>query len=71
MAFEADLSWYMAGTYVSSIYIMYDVLLEAYVLDVLVNEFGISLSYILGHVFGELTRWFCCTSLMIHSLIYS
>jgi hypothetical protein len=34
MFFEENLSWYMAGTYVSSIYISYDVLLEAYLLDV-------------------------------------
>jgi hypothetical protein len=34
MVVEADLLWYMAGTYVSSIDISYDVLLEAYLLDV-------------------------------------
>jgi hypothetical protein len=71
MVFEADLLWYMAGTYVSSIDISYDVLLEAYLLDVLVHAFGMWLSYILGHVVDELMRWLCCTSLMSHSLIYS
>jgi len=47
----------MAGTYVSSIDISYDVLLEAYVLDVLVHAFGTWLSYTLGHVVDELMRW--------------
>jgi hypothetical protein len=65
------MSWYMVGTYVSSIDISYDVLLEAYLLDVLVHAFGMWLRYILGHVVDELMRWLCCTSLMSHSLIYS
>jgi hypothetical protein len=71
MVFEADLSWYMAGTYVSSIDISYDVFLEAYLLDVLVHAFDMWLSYILGHVVDELMRWLWCISLMSHSLIYS
>jgi hypothetical protein len=58
----------MAGTYVISID---DVLLEAYLLDILVHSFGIWLSYILGHVVNELMSWLCYTSLMSHSLIYS
>jgi hypothetical protein len=49
MVFEEYLSWCMAGTYVISIYISYDVLLEACLLDVLVTAFGMLLSYILGH----------------------
>jgi hypothetical protein len=56
MVFEAKMSWYMAGTYVRSIDISYDVLLEAYLLDVLVHSFGMWLSYILGHVVDELKR---------------
>ena len=56
MVFEVDLSWYMAGTYVSSIDISYDALLEAYLLDVLLHEFGMWLSYILGHAVDELMR---------------
>jgi hypothetical protein len=60
----------MTGTHVSSIDTSCDVLLEAYLLDVLVYVFGICLSYILGHVVDELMRWLCCTSLMSHSLIY-
>jgi hypothetical protein len=71
MAFETYLSWYMAATYVSSIHISYDVLLEENLLDVFVHAFGMWLSYILGHVVDELMRWLCCTSLMSHSLIYS
>ena len=59
------------GTYVSSIDISYDVLLEAYLLDVSVHVFGMWLSYILGHVVDEFMRFVCCTSLMSHSLIYS
>jgi hypothetical protein len=70
MDFEADMSWYMDGTYVISIDISYDVSLEAYLLDVLVHAFDMWLRYILGHVFDELMRWLCCTSLMSHSLIY-
>jgi hypothetical protein len=61
----------MARTYVISIDISYDVLLEVYFLDVLVHEFDMWLSYVLGHVVDELMRWLCCTSLMSHSLIYS
>ena len=71
MVVEAKMLWYMAGTYVSSIDISYDVLLEAYLLYVLVHAFGLWLSYILGHVVDELMRWLCCTSLMRHILIYS
>jgi hypothetical protein len=62
MIFEADLLWYIVGTYVRSIDISRDVLLE----DVLVNLFGMWLSYILGHVVDELMRWLCCTSLISH-----
>jgi hypothetical protein len=61
----------MAGIYVRSIDIYYDVLLEAYLLDFLVDSFGMWLSYISGHVFDDLMRWLCCTSLMSHILIYS
>jgi hypothetical protein len=43
----------MAGTYVSSIDISYDVLLEAYLLDVLMHAFGMWFSYILKHVVDE------------------
>jgi hypothetical protein len=43
----------MIDTYVSSIDISCDVLLEAYLLDVLVYVFGIRLSFILGHVVDE------------------
>jgi hypothetical protein len=57
---------YMAGTYLSFID---DVLLEAYLLDILVHEFGIWMDYILGHVVDELMKWSCCTSLISHSLI--
>jgi hypothetical protein len=53
------MSWYMASTYVSSIDIYYDVLLEEYLVDVLVHEFGMWLSYILGHVVDEFMRWLC------------
>jgi hypothetical protein len=49
---EADLLGYMAGTYLSLI----DVLLEAFLLDILVHTFGIWLDYILGHVVGKLMR---------------
>ena len=56
MVFEECPPWYMDRTYVSSIDISYDVLLEAYLLDVLVYVFGIWLSYILGHVVDELMR---------------
>ena len=61
MVVDADMLWYMAGTYVSSIDISYDVLLEKYFLDVLVHAFGMWLSYILGHVVYDLMRWLCCT----------
>jgi hypothetical protein len=53
---EADMFGYMAGTYFSFIDISYDVLLEAYLLDILVHAFGIWMGYILGHVVGELMR---------------
>jgi hypothetical protein len=53
---EADLLGYMAGTYLSFIDISCDVLLEAYLLDILVHAFGIWMGYILGHVVGELMR---------------
>jgi hypothetical protein len=43
---------YMAGTYFSFI----DVLLEAYLLEILVHTFGIWLGYIFGYVVGELMR---------------
>jgi hypothetical protein len=46
----------MASTYLSLIDIYYDVLLEAYLMDILVHAFGIWLDYILGHVVGELMR---------------
>jgi hypothetical protein len=54
--FEANLLGYMAGTYLCFIDISYDVLLEAYLLDIMVHAFGIWLDYILGHVVGELMR---------------
>jgi hypothetical protein len=44
-------------TYVSSIDIYYDVLLEEYLLHVLVHAFDMWLIYILGHVVDELMRW--------------
>jgi hypothetical protein len=47
----------MVGTYVTSIDVSCDVLLESYLLDVLLYVFGIQLSYILGHVVDELMRW--------------
>jgi hypothetical protein len=53
MVFEADLSWYMSGTYVSS----NDILLEACLLDVLENAFGMWISYTLGHIVDKLMRW--------------
>jgi hypothetical protein len=71
MEVEADLLWYMTDTYLSSIDISDDVLLEAYLLDVMVHAFGIRMGYIVGHVVDELMRWSCCTSLMSHRLIYS
>ena len=71
MVVKEELLGYMAGTYLSSIDISYDVLLEEYLLDILVHAFDMWLSYILGHVVDELMRWLCCTSLMSHSLIYS
>jgi hypothetical protein len=40
----------------SFIDISYDVLLEAYLLDILMHAFDIWLDYILGHVVGELIR---------------
>jgi hypothetical protein len=57
MEVEADLLGYMVGTYLSSIDISYDVLLEAYFLDILVHAFGMWLNYILGHVVDELMKW--------------
>ena len=71
MEVEVDLLGYMADTYLSLIDISCDVLLEAYLLDILVHAFGIWLSYILGHVVDEMMKWSCCTPLMTHSLIYS
>ena len=53
MEVEADLLVYMASTYLSFIDISYDVLLEAYLLDILVHAFGIWMGYILGHVVVE------------------
>jgi hypothetical protein len=47
---KAELLGYMADTYLSSIDISYDVLLEAYFLDILVHEFGMWFIYMLGHV---------------------
>jgi hypothetical protein len=46
MEVEADLLGYMVGTYLSLIDTSYDVLLEAYVLDILVHAFGIWMDYI-------------------------
>jgi hypothetical protein len=46
----------MASTYLSFIDISYDVLLEAYLLDILMHAFGIWMDYILGHVVDELSR---------------
>jgi hypothetical protein len=56
MEVEVGLLGYMAGTYLSFIYISYDVLLEEYLLDISVHTFGIWMGYILGHVVGELMR---------------
>jgi hypothetical protein len=53
---EVDLLGNMAGAYLSFIDISYDVLLEAYLMDILVHAFGIWLGYILKHVVGELMR---------------
>ena len=53
---ENDLLGYMDGAYLRFIDVSYDVLLEAYLLDVLVHAFGIWIGYILGHVVGELMR---------------
>jgi hypothetical protein len=53
---EADLLGYMAGTYLSFIDMSYDVLLEAYFMDILVHAFDTWLDRILGHVVGELMR---------------
>jgi hypothetical protein len=58
-------------TYLSFIDISCDVLLEAYLLDILVHSFGIWMSYILGHVVDELIKWSCYTPLMIsYSIFY-
>jgi hypothetical protein len=70
MVVEDDPLGYMAGTYLSSMDISYEVLLEAYLI-VLVHAFVMWLSYILGHVVDEFMRCSCCTSLMSHRLIYS
>jgi hypothetical protein len=43
MEVEADLLGYMASSFIN---IYYDVLLEAYLLDILVHAFGIWLRYI-------------------------
>ena len=48
-----------------------DDVLEAYLLERLMHAFSIWMGYTLGHVVGELMRWSCCTSLMIHILIYN
>jgi hypothetical protein len=56
MVVEEDMLRYMVDTYLSSIDIYYDVLLEAYLLDTLVHAFGMWLSYILGHVVDELMK---------------
>ena len=53
---EDDLLGCMDGTYLSFIDMSYDVLLEAYLLDILMHAFGIWPNYILGHVVGELMR---------------
>jgi hypothetical protein len=70
MVVKEQLLGYMVGTYLSSIDISCDLLLEAHLLDILVHEFSIWLRYILGHVVDELMSWLYCTSLMSHSLIY-
>jgi hypothetical protein len=71
MEVEADLLRHMDDTYLSSLDIPYDVLLEEYLLDMLLHTFGLWLSHILGHVVDDLSRWSCYTSLMSHNLIYS
>ena len=53
---EVDQLVYMDGTYLSFIDMSYDVLLEAYLMDILVHAFGTWLDCILGHVPGELMR---------------
>jgi hypothetical protein len=53
---ETDLLGYIVGTYSSFIDISYDVLLEAYLFNILVHAFGVWLDYILRHVVGELMR---------------
>ena len=68
---EVDLLGYMTGAYLSFIDISYDVLLEAYLLDILVHAFFIWMRYILGHVVHDLMKWSCYTPFMSHSLIYS
>jgi hypothetical protein len=47
MEVEVDLLVYMTGAYLNFIDISYDVLLEAYLLDILVHAFGIWMDYIL------------------------
>jgi hypothetical protein len=54
MEVEVYMLGYMAYTYLSSLDIPYDVLLEEYLLDIFVNAFGICLRYILGHVVDDL-----------------
>jgi hypothetical protein len=53
---DDDMLMYMVGTHLNFIDIPYDVLSEAYLLDILVHAFGIWMGYILGHVVGELMR---------------
>ena len=53
---ESNLLGYMTNTYLNFIDMSYDVLLEAYLMDILVHTFGIWLDYILEHVVGELMR---------------
>ena len=53
---EVDLLGYMIGAYLRFIDISCDVLLEAYLLDILMHAFGIWLDCIVGFVVGELMR---------------
>jgi len=57
MVVEADLLGYMVDTYLTSIDISYDVLWDAYLLDILVHAFGMSMGYIVGHVVDEVVIW--------------
>ena len=54
MVVEADLLGYMADTYLNSIDISYDVLWDAYLLDISVHAFCMRMGYIVGHVVDEL-----------------